>query len=75
MELKNHFSVGDLKKVIDEFYSFDYLNSVIFISFELENCINLRKLLPVAKIQYLTFKEITDETIDALFNNKLDLDE
>lgn len=74
LELKNNFSIDSLKRVIDEFYSFDYLSSVIFISFDLENCINLRKLLPAAKIQYLTFKEITDETIDVLVNNKLDLD-
>lgn len=74
LELKNHFLVSDLKKVINEFYSFDYLDSVIFISFDLENCINLRKLLPKAKIQYLTFKEITEETIAVLVNNNLDLD-
>ena len=74
LEIKNNFMVDDLKKVIKEINSLDYLNSVVFISFDLENCINLRKLLPSAQIQYLISGEITDEIIDVLVNNKLDLD-
>lgn len=74
LELKNKFSINALEKVVDEFNSYDYLDSVMFISFDLENCINLRKILPNAKIQYLTFKEITEDTISVLVKNNLDLD-
>jgi len=74
LETKNRFLVDDLKKVINTLYAFDYLNSVVFISFDLENCINLRNLLPDAKIQFLTSREITDEIINVLVDNKLDLD-
>jgi len=74
LEIKNHFIVSDLEKVIREVYNYNYLNSMIFISFDLDNCINLRKLLPNAKIQYLLDKDITDNVIDTLVSNNLDLD-
>lgn len=74
LEIKNNFIVSDLKKVINILYDFNYLDSVIFISFDLENCINLRKLLPDAKIQYLISGEITDDIIETLVANSLDLD-
>ncbi|MBR3934605.1 MAG: glycerophosphodiester phosphodiesterase [Clostridia bacterium] len=74
LEIKNHFAVSDLEKVINEVYNYNYLNSMIFISFDLDNCINLRKLLPNAKIQYLLAKDITDDVIDTLVLNNLDLD-
>ena len=74
LEFKNCFSINNLKKVINEIYAYNYLDSVIFISFNLDNCINLRKLLPNAKIQYLTGEELTNDIINVLVVNKLDLD-
>lgn len=74
LEIKNYFMPDDLKKVIDEIYEYNYLDSVIFISFNLDNCINLRKILPNVKIQYLYEMEITNEVIDILVKNNLDLD-
>lgn len=74
LEFKNCFSINNLKKVINEIYAYNYLDSVIFISFNLDNCINLRKLLPNAKIQYITGEELTNDIINVLVVNKLDLD-
>jgi len=74
LELKNHFEESDIEKIVAEIRSYDYLDGMIYISFDWDNCVNLRKLLPDAKIQWLTGRPITDAQIDALYENKLDLD-
>lgn len=74
LEIKNHFEPDNLKKAVEEIKSLNYLDSVIFISFNLENCINLRKLLPDSTIQYLVSCEVTDDLVNTLTYNKLDLD-
>ncbi len=74
LELKNHFKREDAIKIIDTHKALDYLHGVIFISFDFENCVILRELLPTAKIQYLTSHEVTDELINKLVEFKLDLD-
>lgn len=74
LEIKNHFQEEDLKRLVTEIEADGYLDSMIFISFDLENCVNLRKLLPNAKIQFLTEKEVTDAMISMLKENRLDLD-
>ena len=74
LEVKNPFTQENIIRLVDEIRALDYLESVIFISFDFNNCLMLRKLLPNNKIQWLTFEEITPEVIDRLVNNKLDLD-
>ena len=51
-----------------------YIDNVIFISFGFENCVNIRKLLPENDVQFLTSDEITNELIEKLCQNNLDLD-
>lgn len=74
LEVKNHFTEKDLERLIEEIRADGYLENVIFISFDLENCINLRKLLHDNDVQYLYADKVTDELINTLLENKLNLD-
>jgi glycerophosphoryl diester phosphodiesterase len=75
LEIKNHFDIEDIERLIEEITELKYIDNVTFISFDLENCINVRKFLPDNDVQWLIEdKEITDGIIETLCNNKLDLD-
>lgn len=74
LEIKEHFTENDLSRVVETIRALGYLDSVIFISFMWDSCITLRRLLPDARIQWLTDHEITDEMIAQLVENHLDLD-
>ncbi len=75
LELKNHLKKRHLDKMIKEIYKTGYINNVIFISFDYKNCINIRKILPNSKIQWLIGKkEVTDKIIKKLQKYKLDID-
>ncbi|MBR4880200.1 MAG: hypothetical protein IKU13_10295 [Clostridia bacterium] len=74
LELKNPFEEADIVKIIEIIKEEEYLDSVTFISFDLNNCIILRKLLPQQSIQWLTSKEIDETAMANLLDNNLDLD-
>ena len=74
LELKNPFEEADIVKIIEIIKEEEYLDSVTFISFDLNNCIILRKLLPQQSIQWLTSKEVDETAMANLLDNKLDLD-
>lgn len=75
LEIKNHFKEDDLCKMIEEIKDTGYTENIIFISFDFENCVNVRKLLPQNTVQWLLGeKEITSEIIQKLCENRLDLD-
>ncbi len=73
IELKNRFATEDIKAVISEIEKLEYLHKVIFISFSLDNCIDIRTLLPEQPIQYLIV-EYNKQVLDALDKYDLDLD-
>ena len=73
IELKNRFATEDIKSVIAEIEKLEYLHKVIFISFSLENCIDIRTLLPEQPIQYLV-GEYNKQVLEALDKYSLDLD-
>lgn len=73
LELKNHFDESDIRKIVDIIRDADYLDNVIFISFDLENLKTLRKILPMQRLQYLV-SEFGDETLQKLKEYKLDID-
>ena len=50
-----------------------YLSNVIFISFDFENMLTIRRLLPKQRAQYLTVK-YSEELVEQLVNERLDLD-
>lgn len=75
LEVKNHFIESDIERLVEEIKKAGYIENIIFISFDLENCQNLRKLLPQNEIQWLIGeREVTEELINTLCDNKLDID-
>lgn len=76
LELKNHFNVDDIVRMIESIDAQGYLCGMIFISFNYENCVNLRKLLPDATIQWLvgSIELSEEEIISRLLEYRLDID-
>lgn len=75
LEVKSHFREEALSNLVEEIKKIGYIENVIFISFDWENCINLRKMLPEANIQWLTLdKTVTEELVSTLKESNLDLD-
>jgi len=74
LELKNRIEKEYIIKMVDEIKNLGYLENVIFISFSLDNCIDLRSILKDNDIQFLTKSEVTDELINTLVSNNLNLD-
>lgn len=73
LELKNHFDPADLSAIISIVREEGWLDQTIFISFDLENLIELRRQLPDQSAQYLV-GEFSDDLIDTLKRHRLDLD-
>lgn len=73
LELKNTFDPVDLIKIVEIIKDEEYLHGIIFISFSLENMINIRTMLPQQPCQYLLSKW-GDDTIETLKKHHLDLD-
>ena len=75
LEIKNHFEEHNLEKLIEEIKKSGYIENVIFISFDFENCVNVKKLLPENNVQWLLGDpEINMELIQKLSENNLDID-
>lgn len=73
LELKNRIPDEDIARIVDIIRDLDWLPRVIFISFQLENLVTLRRLLPDQKLQYLVEKA-DDVLLETLLREKLDLD-
>ena len=74
LELKNHFDPDVIRTMLSEIEATGWLSHIIFISFDLDNVVNLRKFLPDQPIQWLLCAPITDEIFSILKENRLDLD-
>ena len=73
LELKTYAEKEVFAKMIDEIRELDYLDNMVFISFGKSAVLNIRELLPEAKVQFLTC-DWTEDLIPFLKENKLDLD-
>ena len=73
LELKNEFRYEDVKEIVEIIGSYEYLDDTTFISFDLNNLVSLRQIIPNQKAQYLT-SEFSDEILENLKKYKLDLD-
>ena len=73
LELKSDFTDQEIADMIDIINSYDYLENVTFIAFNIENIIKVRALSPNQTVQFLTTK-YTPELLATLTENKMDLD-
>lgn len=74
LELKNKFEEDDIRKIIQIMQEVGQLQQTIFISFVLENCICLRKLLPEQPVQWLLSAPIDEQIMETLCAHRLGLD-
>ncbi len=73
LELKSQFKKEEIITFCDIIKSYDYLENVIFISFNLDNLIMIKELYPEQKVQYLR-GDFEDGLIDLLVKYNMDLD-
>lgn len=73
LELKNHFAPEQVAEIVAIVREAGWLEETVFISFDLDNLISLRRLLPDQPAQYLVCREAPD-LLDTLIRHRLDLD-
>lgn len=73
LELKNHMDREYVYEICDRIAAMDALNSVIFISFDLENLIYIRERYPKQPAQYL-LGECSEANYADMVKHHLDLD-
>ena len=73
LELKDALTREDLEEMIEIIKGFDYLEQVVFISFEYENLTLLREILPDQSAQFLDFT-LDEALIEKAAADRLDLD-
>ena len=73
LEIKNNISVDKIIELVNIIKKLDWYEKTTFISFDKDNCVNLRKLYSDANIQFLT-GDATEETLLFLLKYNLDLD-
>lgn len=73
LELKSNFTNEEIARIIEIIREYDYLDNLTFISFNYDNLLRVRKILPNQSAQYLFWK-ITDAEIERLVRDKIDVD-
>ena len=73
LELKNHMEEKYIAGIIDVIKARDYIDNVIFISFDFENCKTVRRLLPDQRVMFLC-GELNDDWMKAMHDLKIDVD-
>ena len=74
LELKNSFLWEDVKNIVEIVRNEYEIGKMIFISFDYQNLVFLRKLEKTAKIQFLCSCDIDGELIEKLKRYKFDID-
>lgn len=74
LELKNPMTGDAVAGIVNEVREEGWLENVIFISFAHENLVELRRLLPEAKLQFLTMDAAGGALLEMLEPWRLDLD-
>lgn len=73
LELKRRMTPESIADIIEELFDLDYIDNTIFISFSLMNVLDVRRLLPDQKVQYLV-SAWKDDLLEVLTDDHLDLD-
>ena len=74
LEIKNPVAPEHIKGIVEEVASLGWLENTVFISFSYDNMVELRRLLPEAKLMFLTTLAPNRELVDMLLPHRLDLD-
>lgn len=72
LELKSDFNEEEIARIIDVIADNDYIDRVTFISFDYDELLCVRKLLPEQPVMYL-FSEPDDEMTARLARDKIDV--
>jgi glycerophosphoryl diester phosphodiesterase len=73
LELKSAFTDEEIARIIEIIKEYDYLDNLTFISFNYDNLLKVKSILPNQSAQYLFWK-VTDEEIARLVRDKIDVD-
>ena len=73
LELKNRFCAEDIRRIVDIINNMNYLEQVIFISFEAGNLKVLRSLCPDQPLQFLT-ERVDEGILDMLKQYRMAID-
>ena len=73
LELKNHMAEADVRRIMDRIEAEDYLQNVIFISFDFENLVYVRNYRPEQRVQFL-FEKFTDDILERVKAHHFDVD-
>lgn len=74
IELKNSMTPEQIAKLVGRVRDVGCLNDTTFISFDLDNVLILRKVLPQQDIQFLAINYPKKEVLEMLAEKKIDLD-
>lgn len=74
LELKNHMEPAAVAGIVEVIRRLNWLENMVFISFDHANMVELRRLLPDAKLQFLTGDAPDAALLEKLLPWKLDLD-
>lgn len=72
LELKYDFNKQEVSEIIDIINEYDYINQVVFISFDYDNLLYVRELLPNQPVQYV-FSKFTNEILEKVIDQKMDV--
>ena len=73
LELKSDFTDSEIARIIEIIEAYGCIDTVTFISFNYNNLLRIRKILPNQSAQYL-FGNVTDEVISMLAKDRIDAD-
>ncbi len=72
LELKSIFTEAEIKNIIDIIDSLGYISRTTFISFDYDNLLYVRKILPEQSAMYL-FSAFSTKTIEQLVRDNIDV--
>ncbi len=73
LEIKNHMEEEDILRMIEEIEEEEYLEKVIFISFDFDNLVYVRKFRPNQTVQFL-FVNFAEEILEKVIAHRFDVD-
>ena len=74
LELKAGFPEEYCKDIVDIINSYEMLENIVFISFSWDNLINLKKVCPEARAQWLTYDKKPEDYLEQMRDNKIGID-